>query len=177
MNKRKNRDQDQENKNEKKIKLNDSEDSSSDDSNDYSSSDSEKQNCILDQGVSDNSEEESESESESESEKEKESEESENEKERELEIKNQNEKIMEVNKDYLNVKKVKKFLKENKNEIKNNCIETRIYDRLIFKVIPNPLNKAKVEGCKQTYNSGGFVSFKTVYLPLSFIEDSKNYNS
>ena len=53
-------------------------------------------------------------------------------------------------------------------------IETKIYDKGIYKVIPNPLDKSASKGVDESYGKGLFIRYKIVYLPRSFLEDPKN---
>lgn len=88
---------------------------------------------------------------------------------------------MEYRRNYLNVEKVNLFLKQeqeqDQDQKQNGLIKTLIYDNGLYKVIPNPLNKDRVESVKKTYESGFFIEYRIVYLPLSFINDENNYNS
>ena len=71
---------------------------------------------------------------------------------------------------YLDVAAVQKYVESDEYAgAAPGTTRTRIYDRLVFKVIPNPLNKELVKTIDDQYGMGIFVSREEVYLPMRFL--------
>lgn len=65
---------------------------------------------------------------------------------------------------------------DTRTQIPHPRIAVKVYDKLIYKVCPNPLEKELSNTIEEQYNMGMFVSYHTVYVPKDFINDKKNCN-
>lgn len=72
---------------------------------------------------------------------------------------------------YLNPDKVKQL------DHPQGTVKVRVYDRLIFKVAPNPHNKKLADEIHKQYEQGHMVAYWEYKLKESDFNDPKNWNS
>ena len=72
--------------------------------------------------------------------------------------------------EYMNYQKI------SANSSPSGAIEVVCYDRGIYWVCPNPLDKKRAAGNLETYNQGFFIAMKTIRISRAVFEDPDMWN-
>lgn len=55
-------------------------------------------------------------------------------------------------------------------------MQVKIFTNGLYETVPTPLKKDVVNDVEKTYDTGYFISYRYVKLPISFLKDGNNYN-
>jgi len=75
---------------------------------------------------------------------------------------------------YLQYPSVQKFLTA--EAVRADDVKIVVYDSVLYKVIPNPLNTDVADACKHTWDSGMYFARTHMYCPKSVFDDDANWD-